>query len=489
MSKGRNCLRIHGFVGVSIVLLGGVFLLNEAVGSMEFIQIADDGWRFETARTHQPFVPWGVNYFTVGSDWAPDMWSDEHFRPDKVRQDFKTMGKLGVNVAKVIFPAKRIIKVHKNKVELNRKVLKRFEVMRQAAKQNNIRLIVTLSPGWLGLPTKWFSFTSDRTREILATFWSEFSRKYRNDPLIMGYSLAVEMDIHMWKELEEPWREWLRDTYGDIAALNDAWKSQNKNFDSIAVPGQDGKNSEDWWLHAEGTPENENLTNDPRLYDFQRYRRELARLYIKPQYDALKRAAPKQLVSFGLVQWSAFVRHSGAGDHEGPIGAFPFDPRAIIDVQDYLAPHFYPCYPAADLDTQFRYAQLWLRYCYAGKPLVLEEFNYGADNAGYCRKLVEMTRDDASGWMVWTFQNYPNSDGVTEVCGLIDEAGELTEWGRAFQEMGPEVKSWNLRRRSPTRTIVLPERWLLTSGQYRREIDFLIRNTSHTEAIDFELKR
>jgi len=461
----------------------------DSTEKMEFICVADDGWCFE-AEGGEPFVPWGVNYSTQGTGWPPDMWSDEHFQPDKIKADFETMADLGVNVTKVVFPTERIVEVEDKQVELNQKTLDRFEVLREAAREHRIRLVVSVNDSWPDYPD-WFKFESEESNRILAALWSRLATRFRDDPLIMGYSFAVEEDIHPWRELEGPWKEWLRHTYGSLKALNEAWGTSFAQFESIPVPaGSRGQNAENWWLYPEGTEQNTSLTNDPALYDFQRYRREIARRWILAQYEAVKQAAPRQLASFGMIQWSGFIRNLLEPVNEGPFGANPFDPHWIADGQDFMAPHFYPVLPPmGGQEFQLRYAQLWLRYCYVGKPVVLEEFNFIEDNATWCRRLVEATREDASGWMVWTFQNYPNTDNITEVCGLIDEERKLTEWGHLFREMAPEVKSWKLRRRPATRTVTLPERWLLTSGQYRRETDEIIRSTPLTEAIDIEIKQ
>lgn len=476
-------------------VLAGVALsmiLSGQAESMERIEVAPDGWTFRGARSHRPFVPYGVNYTPAWSGWAPDYFGDDHWDESKVESDFARMEDLGVNVVKVVLSYRRALPDPQSpdKVTLNPAALERFDKTLRIAENHGIRLIATLESSWHGAP-QWFrregSWYGEGSRKILDGFWTQFTRRYRGDGRLFAVAFCVETHLDGWGSPAclAAWRTWARKRYGALGKANQAWGKQFARWEEVPVPGQDGSNAADWEQHPEGTPENENLTNDPFLYDFQRFRVNTAYTWMANQSRAVKRVDPRMLTTMGFVQWQPLLRELWSS-HQGPGYGPEYDARELARAFDYLGIHFYPVYPGGDDETQFRYLELWARWAFAGKPVVLEEFNRNPaeQNAPWCERVIRRTRDYVSGWMVWTFQDVPNSDGITKVCGLLDEKGNRTEWGRRFAEMASEVKAWKLRRVPGKRKVKADRRWLYTSGKYKTFLDGLL--AAEDQQVDFE---
>lgn len=497
--------------------------------SMERIEVAPDNWTFQEAQSKRPFVPFGTNYTPAWSGWAPDYFGDDTYDAEQIERDFEKMRELGVNVCKIVLPCRRIIPGSQfpHDVRLSTTTLERFDRTLELAGRKGIRLLLTVEAGWLGWP-EWFDregrWYGEGSRQILASLWKELATRYRGDGRIFAYSFCVETELDAWHTTASltAWRDWAREQYGTVEAANRAWKTEFADWDSVGVPIQDGVNAKFWQLYPEGTDENENRTNDPFLYDYIVFREFTATRFMYDHARAVKEVDPKALCTMGFVQWNPLLRQYGERTNDSPLRGPEYNARELARVLDFISIHFYPIYPdAGDSDeTQLRYLELWARWAHAGKPVILEEFNgqppsepwlgkvalyadwlksgrkpklldklareRSARNLEWCPKAIRRTQDCVSGWLVWTFQNVPDSDDVTKVCGLLDEKGAITPWGHKFREIAAAASGWKLTRRPAERTIDVDKRFLYTSGRYQELLDSLL--AADTQTVDFNVE-
>jgi len=126
----------------------------------------------------------------------------------------------------------------------------------------------------------------------------------------------------------------------------------------------------------------------------------------------------------------------------------------------------------------------WLRFCYAGKPLCLEEFGcYGGgtppifwgvqlpfvSQEDQARWTIETIRRTAavscSGWLTWGLQDTVEARDPTRYSGYFDDHGKPKEIARRFPAVAEELSGATLQRPPGTETIELNMRELLTSGK------------------------
>lgn len=462
---------------------------------LERIEVAPDGWTFREAISHRAFVPFGTNYTPAWSGWAPDYLSAERFDAPRIEADFAKMEALGVNVCKIVFSARRMLPDPQSpdKVTLDAGCLARVAQVTDIAGRHGIRLLWTLSPDWHGFPA-WFDregrWYGDGTRSILSQFWRQFAARFKNDGRVFGYSFCVETALDSWAHpvALAQWRDWAGAKYGTLAAANKAWGTAYARWDAVPVAGHDGANAPDWQQQPEGTDANENKTNDPFLYDFLLFREFCAFRYMHAQARAVKQVDPHALTSMGFVQWNPLLRCHWGPNNDGPGQGPEYNAREMAKTFDFVGIHFYPVYPNGNDETQLCYLELWARWAFAGKPVLLEEFNQppAAKNIMWCPRLIERSRRFVSGWLVWTFQDVPKSDNVTEVCGLLDEAGKVTPWGEQYMRMAGEVKGWKLTRQPAARVVPVDKKFLYTASHYRDVIESLLKGD--TQTVDFQME-
>jgi len=450
---------------------------------LERVEVAPDNWTFRGAESGAPFVPFGTNYTPVWGGWAPDYLATK-WDEGKFRADLDVMQQLGVNVLKIAAPLRRVLPDPQapGAVSPSPQILERLDRVVELAGERGIRLIVTLEPGWHGWP-QWFRdggfWYGGPSLQLLEEFWRGLAARYRGDGRVFAYAFCVETDLGGWdsEAARGLFQTWARDRYGTMEKANAAWGTAFESFEEVVPAGHDGNNAQNWRELPEGTDGNENKTSDPYLYDYLLFREWAAFRFMYRQSRAVKASDPRALTTMGFVQWNPILRQLWGPVWEGPSRGPEYNAREMAKAFDLLGIHFYPIYPGGDDEVQFKYLKLWARWADAGKPVILEEFNGtpAEKNAPWCERVIRETRHYVGGWLVWTFQDVPSSDAITEVCGLLDAAGGLTAWGKRFQELAPEVQAWRLQRPQPHRTVPVDKRWLYTSGEYRSFLDGLLK--------------
>jgi len=397
------------------------------------IRVAKDGRSFVT-ETGRPFVPLGVTYYRPGTGWAPQVW--KQFDLEATRQDFARMKALGVNCARVFLSFGSFYTVPGS---LRLDGLAKFDQFLELAESAGIYIHPTGPDHWEG-PPDWspVAVEDDRTVRALESFWKLFAARYRGCHVIFAYDLRNEPEVGWTEAMKPGWNDWLQRRYGSGEKLAASWATTNHlQLGNVPVPSSEGR------------------SNGQELLEFQGFREELADLWTSRQTAVIKSVDPDALVTVGLIQWSipsllpAGPRHYAA-----------FRPNRLAKYLDFLEIHFYPLahgayeYPShEDEAANLAYLEGVVRETSRpGRPVVLAEFGwYGggqprfdngahpfaseAQQARYCRRVVETSAGFVVGWLNWGLYDQPEAGDCSELTGLVRPNGQVKEWGKAFQQL------------------------------------------------------
>jgi len=346
------------------------------------------------------------------------------------------MKSLGVNCVRVFLSFGSF---YQTPGELEQDGLRKFDQFLAVAEAAGIYVHPTGPDHWEG-PPKWspVAVADEPTVSALESFWKLFAARYRGRNVIFGYDLRNEPEVGWNTNMQPRWNDWLRKKYGSQEKLALAWGGTNEcPLGSMPIP-----------------PPKDTL-KDHRLLDFQSFREELADEWTRRQAAAIKSVDPAALVTVGLVQWSvpsllpAGARHYAA-----------FRPERQAKYLDFLEVHFYPLEHGAfeyrsenEELANLAYLEGVVREtARPGKPVVVAEFGwYGgakpkfdqgahppateAQQARYCRRVVELSKGLAVGWLNWGFYDQPEAGDCSELTGLVKADGTIKEWGKVFQTL------------------------------------------------------
>jgi hypothetical protein len=394
---------------------------------------AKDGRTFVTEQG-KPFVPLGVTYYRPGTGWAPQVW--KQFDEEATRTDFALMKSMGVNCVRVFLSFGSF---YQTPGALEQDGLRKFDRFLAIAEAAGIYVHPTGPDHWEG-PPKWgpVAVEDEPTVSALESFWKLFAARYRGRNVIFAYDLRNEPEVGWNTNMLPRWNDWLRKKYSSQEKLVLAWGSTKEcALGSVPIP-----------------PPKDALKNH-RLLDFQSFREELADEWTRRQVAAIKSVDPAALVTVGLIQWSvpsllpAGARHYAA-----------FRPARQAKYLDFLEIHFYPLENGAyeyrdeqDESANLAYLEGVVREAARpGKPVVLAEFGwYGGgkpnfdkgmhpaatevQQARYCRRVIEVSKGFAVGWLNWGFYDQPEAGDCSQLTGLVKADGTVKEWGKIFQTL------------------------------------------------------
>jgi len=393
-----------------------------------FIGIHSNGWNF--ADKSGIFVPFGANYFDPETGWAPKLW--RMFNESRVKDHFSKMSDIGVNVARIFLTAASF---QPESDSISKEALEKLDTMIDIAKQKGIRLILTGPDHWEGRPDYWGSdkYAGETALDALEFFWGELASHYKDETAIFAWDLLNEPEIH-WKSdiMAEKWQLWLQSKY-------EAWsKLAQENIETATIP------------------EDKIDPGSQKLYDYQLFRESIAYEWTKRQVDSIRAVDNNHLITVGFIQWSfPLLRAPWGGNAHQPGRYAAFNPLKLAPMLDFICIHFYPILgdpgdPKLKLDNT-QYLQAVTNYCYAGKPVVIEEFGWygGGEMYGKFRtesyqsewntNAVESTMGLASGWITWAFSDTPTSTDITKFGGLYSIEGNLKEWGKSFRSLSSRI--------------------------------------------------
>lgn len=441
---------------------------------MNLIETHPGGWGFRESGTGRPFVPFGVNYYDPDIGWPPQLW--KRFDAERAAKHFRLMAEAGVNAARVFVTYGSFVT---ERGEVEEAGLAKLDAMLRLGRENGIRFIFTGPEYWEGEPRfgGLNAFLDPAHLEALDRFWETVAARYAGDGAIMAFSLRNEPHIpwdysHHWyrrrsleraeearRLTEQHWRSWLEETYGSDEALKEAWGSGLPEGES---------------MESASIPPNRSAPGDGRLYDYQLFRETVAEEWVRRQVEVIHRHDPRRLVTNGLVQYSVPVKRHWA---KSPSRYTGFNPRREARHLDYVSCHFYPLLPEGVRldryeDTALAQVKCTARYCYAGSPLVLEEFGWegggeskysAEEHAAYCRRVVEETRGLVCGWLSWPFADTPKAGDCSRWGGLFTTDGRLKPWGREFKRLAEGIKGELPERSGSSEVRVVDMRASLTT--------------------------
>jgi hypothetical protein len=286
-------------------------------------------------------------------------------------------------------------------------------------------------------------FADDAVLAADDAWWRAFAERFKDDPAILAYDLLNEPAVG-WDQsgMGLKWNQWLRREYGSIEKLATAW---NVPVDKAGT----------WGTILPPRPEP--VLNDPRLYDYQRFRAWLGDEWTRRHAEAIRAADHNHLVTVGHIQWAVPIYLPSVPHYAG------FDMQSNARFVDFVTVHFYPIAPPNPAEdptgvaVNAAYLETLLYLASVGKPLMIGEFNwYGGGGLNikgawqlpeqpvehqveWCRELLAVSRGRACGWLNWAFADTPTSLDVTRWSGLWTQDLQLKPWGRMFGEFARQT--------------------------------------------------
>ncbi len=392
--------------------------------------------------TGRPFVAVGVNYFGPHVGWAPKLW--QQFDEATVARHLDMLRDHDFNAIRVFLTLQSF---HREAGRVNVEGEAKFRKLLDLCRARSIRVIPSGPDHWEGLPD-WRAtadpYVDGKILHADETWWSAFASRFKDDPTILAWDLYNEPSIR-WDTptMRAKWNDWLRREYGSEDKIASAWSIPADRVGRIG---------------AIEPPPAKPALNNPRLFDYQRFRQWIADEWTRRLSSAIRLADPNHLVTIGYIQWvSAILPTPGVQHHAA------FDLRSNARFLDFVTIHFYPLGPtrpdlgpegipvnAADLENL-------LFECNVGKPVMIGEFGwYGGgdirvgtnvymgpqtaeDQVAWNRTLLDVSRGRVCGWLNWAFADTPTSTDLTRWSGLWTEDLQLKPWGRLFSQFAREI--------------------------------------------------
>ena len=391
--------------------------LNTDSASPEFIKVASDNWHFETASSHQTFIPFGVNYYdpkTYHSD--PYVAYDVIGKFDSARTDrqLSKIAGLGANIVRIFLSP---VIFEPQLFQLKESSFLTLDKLIATAKKNNLYIIFDLIDTWEGEPSwqSWEYFADEQTLQGFEYFLKSIGDRYVNEPTIFSWNLLNEPEIRGPDSgiMVDLFGVWVRFKYGTENNLSEAWDD---------YPGL-GES----WQQVKSPPYNafteQESFGSTRFYDFQLFREDIAYNWVRRLTDAIRTNDKNHMITVGLDQHSVPFK---------PDGTFyktytAFNPHKIAPLLDYSSTHGYNWW--GEYVNEF--IEGLMRYSYVNKPVVLEEFNLTE-----LGNTLDNIQRSGSGWLQWAAFS---SQADWESC-LFDSSEQVTSIGTAFKNIADSVK-------------------------------------------------
>lgn len=390
--------------------------------------------------TGKPFVAVGLNYFDHETGWAPKLW--QKFDERRVAGQLDLIKKQGFNTLRVFLTLQSF---HREAGRVAPEGESKFRRLLEMCRERGIYVIPSGPDHWEGVPS-WRGPDVFADEAVLAAddaWWRAFAEKFKDEPAILAYDLLNEPAIG-WDTpaMARKWNEWLQREYAGPEKAAAAWRLPVEKIGT--------------WGVIPPPPPTPAL-NDPRLFDYQRFRESIGDAWTRRHAEAIRAADRNHLVTVGHIQWAAPIFIPGVQHYAG------FDMRSNARYVDFVTVHFYPLEapnPAEKpegVTVNAVYLEALLFQCSVGKPLMIGEFNWygggGVLGEGvwrlperpvehqvvWCQALLDVSRGRVCGWLNWAFADTPTSTDVTRWSGLWTQDLQLKPWGKAFGEFARET--------------------------------------------------
>ncbi|MCH7722663.1 MAG: cellulase family glycosylhydrolase [Bacteroidetes bacterium] len=458
------CLFCTSLVAQFQMQTGLTYLANEAD---EFIRVASDGWHFETAVSQQPFVPWGVNYYdpaTFHSD--PFAAFDVIGQFDSTRTDrhFAKLDSIGVNIVRIFLS---VVSFEPELRLINESSFLTLDKLIELAKKYNLRIIFDLINDWEGAPgwESWEYYAESQTIQGYEFYVQALGNRYADEPAVFAWSLKNEPYVRGPDSgiMGDLWPIWVHFRYQAETDLAEAWDDYPRAGES-------------WNQIQQPTFDEFTALNDPgnpRLFDYQLFREDIAYNWTRRLSDMLRAVDPNHLITLGLDQHSAPIKHV-----DGFYKTYTaFNPKKIAPLMDYISIHAYNWWD----NNVGKFIEGVLRYAFTSKPVILEEYNLAENNSS-----VDELLNSTSGWLHWGVIAFPEWEWQDN---LFDENEQLTSLGQDFNNIAGWIKDQIPTRAPDVNTIELDLKQVLTSIDAQNAVynEYIAAANSATGPVGFNV--
>ena len=466
---------------------------------MDFIRVSDDHWNFEGVMNHARFVPFGANFifFDPGHPmkWSLNILTREPWQPDTIRQVFEGARELNMNVMKVFLPGPEVLPdAQSNELarlpDITPPLLDRLDFLFQVARESGIYISLSFAE-WGMSKAQWFhqggAFMGRHEEhgpgidsfDVLRNFWQILAARYRDEPALFSYNLAVELylpdgnwgagdsateentSLHFSDCWGTPaWRRWALAKYGSLDQMNSAWGTCCNSLNELSQP-------EIRWQPGEAA-----YTRPQALVaDYVSFKECITYSFLKNQADAIRSMDKRHMITCGLHPDQSGVAPAGWAWKTCGIT------HRELDFLDYLTPHLYthidylitrtwklddrPGKDAPTLERRRREALLYARFMYCGKPLLMEEMGHAVSDSEESLRgtieLAEFLREHVSGLQIWFLSDVPKNEKEWHY-GPLGTDLRVNRWGTVWKrlaEPGGMMTTYPSQRLPPQRVIPL----------------------------------
>ena len=254
--------------------------------------------------------------------------------------------------------------------------------------------------------------------EALCTHLAENHRPHLGAIALEVSAMSLPRNIDYSPAARTHFQRWLRDSYGDIAALNDRWEADYESFSHVDIPAPRGDAPH---LRGPNNPDGAYLSEGAKWHDWIQWRKAWVAEYFRIQAEIVRRHLPGVPIQAYAISANSHHAHSErpvaswptermGGIVDFPSSAATSEPihalmRAVGDgrfggqqaEQNFGSMLGGAAYTALLKDTLFTIArngpEMILRYFYSGGLYVYMDRQMGWDGAyGYRLKMREMHR-------------------------------------------------------------------------------------------------
>lgn len=479
----------------------------------EFIRVGPDGWRFETSISKTPFVPFGAN-FVLSDKRYLNLFDPKVYNRELYERGLAGLEGLGFNVVKVFLPMGEVLPDPQvlGEARIAPGYLDNLEDFLRCAGGHHIRVVVSLAD-WGGSGLKWWQEGGEyfgrhpwRTDvgidsiAVLGHFWMQVCGRLRDNPTVFSYTPAVEWtfpnDKLTWMPPDKQygrletvpglfyWRAFVQARYhGSIAELNRAYGAAYDDFSAVPIVD-----------YTYDQKQKRYTDPDAKIMDYQDFREWASRRYLKPQIAVIRAADRRHMVTISNHSRCAIGLWEGAARY-----FTGFAEPEQSDLVDYLTTHDNESQsrlkPGETIEDVVHRLIVQTRFCnaFARKPVVIEEFTFGAPDpkrvADYQARMVLGTVGSASGWMNWYIQ-FPHEPDSADTPGsdhsaILDDELRPTPWGLRARDLISQLRRMDLVRLLPKTTVELDRQAELVPHALGTQLRIGHDWTNYQHPIDF----
>jgi len=477
----------------------------------EFIRVAQDHWTFESARTHQRFIPFGSNLVLTSKEdlniFGP-RYDSKHY--DSILASCESAG---INLLKVFIPIGQVLPDPQvpGEARIAPGYLENLDDFLTLCRKHHVRAVIAFSE-WGGGGCKWWHEGGEYfgrrpwktdpgidSIDVLKHFWTTLAKRLRDNPAVFSYTPCVEWslpngnltwfpdtvghgvlpsDLGLWY-----WRQWALAKYGSLDKINKVWGTSHKAISDISVVDYGYDSAK----HSYADPER-------KVLDYSNFREWATLRYFRPQIAAIRAADPNHMVTISnhMRQWDLW---EGAACYF--MGFTASEEKPLVD---YVTHH--ANFDESDLQSWgsipgvVRGVQISARFCHAGKPMpvMIEEYSFAsADQAKTAEALAAIVRGTighASGWTTWYLQypaspNDADASDKTHTCAWFNADFTLTPWGKAAVKLRCDLASADLSRLKAKSVVKLDRAKELVPHGLGKLLEIAKRTPNETDPVDY----